>query len=178
MSEFASGVRGEAVVLGLGARGTLFALLRGGEDSRSSAEWIVLRAFNFPGGALPSPVEKGIADVRRLSGKVELPLKSLPMLVRFRDLNDPKSVEKVDPFNLATGFGGSTRLTGASIEIVPAGFWPFNSYGITGQPITTGIENRLKWLRALNGGYLDGAFAGGGPALSNILDSGEFQREI
>src|SRR5258707_10946399 len=63
-SELYVDVRGEAVALDLGQRGMLFALLKGGEDSRSGPAYIVLRAFNFPGGALPSPVEKGIGDVR------------------------------------------------------------------------------------------------------------------
>src|ERR1700732_2293982 len=39
-------VRGEAVVLDLGSRGTLFALLKADTDSRSIPESIVLRAFN------------------------------------------------------------------------------------------------------------------------------------
>ena len=58
-AEFSITVRGEAVALDLGQRGTLFALLKGGTDSRSGAEWIVLRAFNLPGGGLPRPVETG-----------------------------------------------------------------------------------------------------------------------
>jgi hypothetical protein len=59
--EFASGRdrvvshKGEAVVLDLGDRGVLFALLKEGDDSRSIPESIVLRAFNFPGGAFPGP---------------------------------------------------------------------------------------------------------------------------
>src|SRR5947209_1047839 len=43
--------RGEAVILDLGDRGTLFALLKAGTDSRSIPESIVLRAFNFEGAA-------------------------------------------------------------------------------------------------------------------------------
>jgi hypothetical protein len=61
--------RGEAVVLDLGSRGTLFALLKADTDSRSGPEWIVLRAFDFPGGSLPRPVEEGVKQVSRRSGK-------------------------------------------------------------------------------------------------------------
>jgi hypothetical protein len=167
--------RGEAVVLDLGARGTLFALLKGDTDDRSGPEWIVLRAFNFPGGSLPRPVEDGLKQVQRLSGKRDLPLTSLPLLVRFRDLDDPKTVEKVDPLDIAQSFGTGAKLVRATLEIVPAGTWPFSSYGITGEPITTGVDKRLVWLKPLKGGYLDGAFAGGGPALSNILFGGNFR---
>lgn len=173
--EFSIGVRGEAVALDLGSRGTLFALLKEGTDNRSGPDYIVLRAFNFPGGALPSPVTSGLSQVRRLSGKRELPLTSLPLLVRFRDLNDPKSVERVDPRDIGKSFGAGARLVRATLEIVPAGIWPLSWYGITGEPITTGIDERLAWLKRLKGGYLDGAFAGGGPALSNILFGGNFK---
>jgi hypothetical protein len=166
-SELYFDVRGEAVALDLGQRGMLFALLKGGVDSRSGAESIVLRAFNFPDGLLPSPVEKGIGDLRKLSGKAELPLTSLPLLVRFRDINDPMTVEKVDPLYLEKSFGPGVKLTRATLEIVPAGIWPFSWYGITGEPITTGIEKRLPWwngpfpwLRPLGGGVFVDTRAG------------------
>ena len=136
-------LRGEAVVLDLGSRGVLFALLKADTDSRSGPEWIVLRAFDFPGGSLPRPVEEGVKQVQRLSGKRELPLTSLPLLVRFRDLNDPKTVERVDPLDIGKSFGAGARLVSATLEIVPAGIWPFSSYGITGEPVTRGIEDKL-----------------------------------
>jgi hypothetical protein len=144
-AEFHIDVRGQAVALDLGERGTLFALLKAGADDRSGAEWIVLRAFNFPGGALPSPVEKGIGDVRRLSGKVELPLGSLPLLVRFRNPKDLRTVERVEPFDIEKSFGAGARLVRASLQIVPAGIWPLSWYGITGEPITNGVEDKLAW---------------------------------
>jgi hypothetical protein len=168
-------VRGEALALDFGQRGTLFALLKGDTDDRSGAEWIVLRAFNFPGGGLPRPVEQGVSEVRRLSGKVDLPLTSLPVLVRFRDINDPMTVEKLDPLNLEKSFGPGVKLTRATLEIVPAGLWPFNWLGITGEPITDSVEQKLSWLKGTRGGYLDGKFAGGGPALSNALSGGDFK---
>ncbi|MDP3703415.1 MAG: hypothetical protein Q8R78_03420 [Candidatus Omnitrophota bacterium] len=167
--------RGEAVVLDLGPRGTLFALLKADTDSRSTPETIVLRAFNFPGGVLPGPIDEGLRQLQRLSGKRELPLTSLPLLVRFRDLNDPKTVERVDPLDIGKSFGAGAKLVRATLEIVPAGVWPLSWFGITGEPITTGIDERLVWLKRLKGGYLDGAFAGGGPALSNILFGGNFK---
>jgi hypothetical protein len=138
--------RGEAVVLDLGPRGVLFALLKGGADNRSAPEWIVLRAFDFPGGSLPRPVEEGLKQVQHLSGKRELPLDSLPLLVRFRDLNVPSTVESVNPFDIARDFGAGAKLVRVTLEIVPAGIWPFSRYGITGEPITTGVEKRLTWL--------------------------------
>jgi hypothetical protein len=172
--EFQINVRGEAVALDLGQRGTLFALLKEGEDSRSGPDYIVLRAFNFPGGALPSPVEKGVSDVRKLSGRIELPLKNLPLLVRFRDINDPMTVEKVDPLDLEKSFGPGVKLTHATLEIVPAGIWPFSWYGISGEPITSNGENKLRWLRGLNGKYLHGGSSARGAPLE--LDSSDFKK--
>jgi hypothetical protein len=150
-SDLIIGYRGEAVVLDLGSRGTLFALLKAGTDSRSIPETIVFRAFNFEGGAFPgSSVEEGLSVIHRLSGKRELPLTSLPLLVRFRDMNDPMTVERVNPLNLGERFGADAKLIRATLEIVPAGIRPFNSFGITGEPITTGVNLKLKWLDHLD----------------------------
>lgn len=166
--------RGEAIALDLGECGTLFALLKGGTDSRSGPESIVLRAFDFPGGHI-GPIDDGLLKLQRLSGKRELSFTSLPLLVRFRDINDPKTVEKVDPFDLQKLFGPGVRLTRATLEIVPAGIWPFRWYGITGEPLTDSLEKKLVWLKGTRGGYLDGKFAGGGPALLNLLHGGDFK---
>jgi hypothetical protein len=159
-SELSVGFRGEAVALDLGDRGTLFALLKEGSDNRSIPQSIVLRAFNFDGGAFPgSTVEAGQEKLRQLSGKRDLPLTSLPMLVRFRDLNNPMTVEKVDPLDIGKSFGAGARLMRASLEIVPVGIWPLNLVGVTGERTTSVIESRLPWLVKLRGGYLDGGFS-------------------
>jgi len=180
-AQFSIDVRGEAVILDLGPRGTLFALLKADTDSRSGPEFMVLRAFNFPGGALPSPVASGLQQVRHLSGKRELALTSLPLLVRFRDPNDPKTVERVDPLDLETGFGAGVKLVHADLEIVSAGIWPFNRIGVTGEPITTGIETRLSWLPQ----YYDLKFDGqryetisSQARFANSLSSGAFKSGI
>jgi hypothetical protein len=172
--------RGEAVVLDLGSRGALFALLKEDIDSRSGPEWIVLRAFNFSGGSLPRPVEEGVRQLKRLSGQRELPLTSLPLLVRFRDLKDPKTVEKVDPLDIGKSFGAGARLIRATLEIVPAGIWPLNSYGVTGEPITRGIEQRLTWLSKHYDFKLDGQRFERTTSplkLANSLASGAFKIE-
>jgi hypothetical protein len=136
-------VRGEAIALDLGDRGTLFALVSAGLDGRSGPEWIVLRAFDFDG--MPSPVEEGIKQVLRLSGKRELPPDRLPKLVRFRDPSDLRSVEWVNPLNIGDRFGADAKLVRVTLEIVPTGIWPLNDYGITGEPLTSGIESKLAW---------------------------------
>lgn len=122
----ASGVRGEAVTLDLGARGLLFAILKAGKDSSYRPEYIAVQVL----------VRRDLEDadiitrVRNLRGKAEVPLDKLWMLVRFRDIGDPKSVEAVDPNDLAKNFGTGVKLMRATIEM-------------TDDPVTTGIEKLL-----------------------------------
>ncbi len=85
-----------------------------------------------------------------MTGTKALSFAELPILVRFRDINDPTSVERVDPDNLAASFGPGVTLVNASIEIVSSGFWPFRALGLSGTPVTTGIEKRLVGLPALS----------------------------
>lgn len=175
-AEFSAQVRGEAVVLDLGTRGTVFALLKEGVDVHSGAEYIVFRAFGFPGGAFPSPITYGLQQARQLSGQRDLPLTSLPLLVRFLDIDDPNTAEQVDPLDFERSFGPGAKLVHATLEIVSAGIWPMNWIGITGEPITAEINRKLKWLDRLRGGYLNGHFAGGGPRLSDGLSGADFER--
>lgn len=148
-SEWHSSVRGEAVAVDLGDRGILFSLLKQGSDSRSSADEIALKAFGFMEGPIIYPVDKRLSWIsslgKRIGARADVPFYNLPMLVRFRDINDPKTVESVDPEDLAASFGEGVKLVGATIEITDA-------------PITIGIEKRLRWLpnRKKVIGYLGG----------------------
>lgn len=127
-NNYAAVVKGEAIPLDLGDRGTAFVLLTRGKDPNSNPDSIVLHTFPDyfkylkPGGMIPG--------VRGLSGKVNLPLTRLPMIVRFTDINDPKSVEEVDPEHMDKTFGPGVKITRASLEI-------------TKDPISTGIEKRF-----------------------------------
>lgn len=77
-----------------------------------------------------------LAAVSRLGGwfdsaSAELPRESWPLMVRFRDLGDPTSVERVEP-----------EAVGIRRIVVET----------TGDAVTTGIERRLGWLtRSLKG---------------------------
>lgn len=173
-AEFSVSVRGQALQLDLGKPGILFVLLREGADFRSAPEWIVLSSFGLGEGGMPRPVDDGIRQIRKLSGKVDLPLTNLPLLVRFRGLNAPTTVERVNPLDLEPNFGAGAKLVRATLEIVPAGIWPFNNYGFTGEPITIGIEKSLPWLKNLKGGYLGGGFTSRDAPLG--LHGGNFER--
>ena len=124
------GMFGQATIVEL-AGGPLFILLkmpRAG-DSLDVAATYALRPQTPDRGQ----VEDYVAAVGALGGwsggaKAELPRKDWPMMVRFRDLNDPKSVEEVRP-----------EAIGVKRILVET----------TGDDVTTGIEGRLGWLKEL-----------------------------
>jgi hypothetical protein len=159
-------IKGEAIAVDLGARGLFFVLLVA--SSRGSAvpdvPAMVVKEFKLA----PSVGSLKVEDLRRLaktSTRVELPLASLPMLVRFRSRDDPTSVEQVDPSNLEKHFGPGVRLVRARIET-------------TRDPITTGIEKRLTWLPNIErrSGALDGTRFPGTNDLRSNLGSLAFRR--
>lgn len=135
-SGVSSSVRGEAVVVELPG-GPLFVLLQV-PDAGSPLQAIVPDALL---GRQSSGPDEVMADTARLGSiwfseyKAELPRRrnngfqasdnGWPLMVRFRDLNDPKSVEKVDPDAI-----GVKRIV---VET-------------TGDDVTTGIKERLGWL--------------------------------
>jgi len=56
-----------------------------------------------------------------------------PMMVRFGDLDDPTSVELINPDDLAASFGEGVTLKRITVQL-------------TDDPVTTGIEERLGWF--------------------------------
>lgn len=128
-------VRGEAVSVDLPDGKVLFALLRSREsvDAASGYAYKALRPAQHRGDY--AFIER-TKELKRMRGTGLLPRDAYPMLVTFGDLNDPTSVVRVDPDNLAGVFGEGVALRRITVEI-------------TGDPVTTGIENQLKWFRDL-----------------------------
>lgn len=150
-----SGVQGEAVAVDLGPRGTMFALLTGrtrdGTPGWPEAHHMLTKVMApelWAPGKMPD--RERVSRVGQMSGTREVPAEFIPFLVRFRDEKDPKSVEAVDPANLAASFGPGVMLSGVTIEMVSAGTWPLSLFGIGGEPVTRGIEGRLGWLDHLD----------------------------
>ncbi|MGB3806614.1 MAG: hypothetical protein WA936_05395 [Erythrobacter sp.] len=139
-SQIYRSVRGEAVAVDLPNGRTLFALLR----SESDIEWAeTIVAYVAP------PVEKSEDEEPRfdhmlaLEGAVEIPRtfpayawieerSAYPMLVTFGDIDEPTSVEQVNPDDLTAAFGEGYALERITVEI-------------TDDWVTTGIEGRLGW---------------------------------
>lgn len=137
---FDCGERGEAVVVDLGAKGLLFVLLNP-DPSRprvSGSPWGLLEEAHQklydPGGLSAAAFDRMAASRDIASFAAE----QMPMMVRFRDVGDPKSVELVDPAHLDASFGPGIEFSKATVAI-------------TDDPVTTGIETLLPWLPGLKG---------------------------
>lgn len=115
-------VRGEAVAIDIAPGQTLFALLTPPDARWGDTSWYQAELIN-------NAVREGAAD----GPSVTLPPQLYPLLVTFRDIRDPKSVERVDPAALDKSFGPSVTLRRITVVV-------------TDEPVTTGIEKRLEWL--------------------------------
>ncbi|WP_298470381.1 hypothetical protein [uncultured Erythrobacter sp.] len=135
-------MRGEAVAVDLPDGQVLFALLRS-ESSVDAGNWYAFKGIEgrAPGGQPGSP-ERARA-LMRTSRAGDLWPRDYPMLVTFADLDDPTSVERVDPKDLAATFGEGASLKRIGVEF-------------TGEPVTIGIVQRLGWLPDYYGKMLDG----------------------
>lgn len=165
-----SSVRGEAVVVDL-PDGPLFVLLEV-PDAGPPLQAIVPDALL---GRRSSGPDEVMADTAKLGStwfseyKADLPRhrdngfeqsdNGWPLMVRFRNLNDPKSVERVDPDTV-----GVKRIR---LET-------------TSDDVTTGIEKRLGWLHN-EGQTLDfnsGPSFSRSPLLAQMLYQRMFSTEI
>lgn len=83
---------------------------------------------------------------------------ALPDLVTFADIKNPASVMPVDPNDLSATLGPGVKWHKITLEIVSPGLWPLTLFGITGEPLTNGIEKKLPWFAGHKGTL------GGGPS--------------
>ena len=133
---FGSSATGEAVVVDLGDGRFLFSLL-------NNAATLPFKPFieHYKGD------NTGIDVLRTLRSEkpsTELEIEQLPMLVTFSNLSDPKSVRKVNPYNLAATFGSGIKLDNVKLEI-------------TDEPVTKGaVDPVLRWLSDVGDWMLDG----------------------
>jgi hypothetical protein len=161
-----SGVFGEAVVVDL-PDGPLFVLLQvpdAGPPLQDIVPHALLgRSSDGPDGVMADGAKLGSTWFSEY--RAELPRtrdngprvsgNNWPMMVRFGDINDPKSVERVGPDAI-----GVTRIL---LET-------------TSDDVTTGIEKRIAWLVPLKGNYLHGGFTSRGAPLG--LAGNNFSTEI
>lgn len=149
--------KGEAVVVDLGKRGVLFALLRGGRSGQDYGYQIVFDAFPYRENAVLS--SRGIDYYSHLvAGPVTLTPEQYPMFVRFHDLQDPKTVEvlsvpnsahaqeKAATKNVEDALGSGVQIRSVTIQM-------------TDDPVTTEVKKYMptyepqaeymKWFNSL-----------------------------
>jgi hypothetical protein len=126
-SHFGGDMRGCAITVDLGERGLLFVVNSRPflEDPKThllafpklaSLNMLPFVAYRLPQDYDPS---SGLAAVRELQtkqGSVEIPPDGLPMVVRFRNINDGDTLEELDPRDLAAAYGAGARLARARFE--------------------------------------------------------------
>ncbi|MEM5492082.1 hypothetical protein [Hoeflea sp. AS16] len=146
---------GEAVVLEVAPGRYLFALLKGLPCATN------VFFFDEP----PVETAQRLADMR---ASRELSPKQYPLLVTFADNDNPASVARVDPTDLAASFGPGYALT--SIKMA-----------ITDETVTKGrVEAVLGWLGEYYDKHLDGnrlATVNAENRFANSLASGAFDTE-
>lgn len=92
-------------------------------------------AFYQPGMqiGLPYSQQKAALDqLLRQSGLRDAPFTVLPELVRFRDINDPHTLVRVSPYDLAASFGPGVKLKRVILQL-------------TDDPVTPPPENWPQW---------------------------------
>ncbi|HET6407094.1 MAG TPA: hypothetical protein VFG14_04375 [Chthoniobacteraceae bacterium] len=159
-------VEGEAVMIDLGSRGKLFALLYSPQN-RDYAAGIA------PSVLLPVLIDRrgtaaawgnNLRALKKVRGSAALNLHQYPLLVRFRDIRDPRTVVRVLPNDLASHFGPGVRLRGINIQI-------------SEDPITQGIASHLPWWEHFRSTQFDGDPLVRSKELANNLNRLAFKQE-
>jgi hypothetical protein len=132
-------MRGDATTVDLGGGQFLFAVL-GYHGSKQCTGLIALKLLGDEKLYWSTDSFKR-AQAARGRGPITLPQQLYPVFLRFRDIKDWATVERVDPDDLAKSFGSGVRLVRVTIEI-------------TDDPVTRGIRNVLPWLSGKRVGYL------------------------
>lgn len=158
-------VHGQAIPVDLGQRGVLFVLLRGDPTRKRSYPDMapLLVGLVMPGRPQGMSFGEALAIVARHQGEVDVPCEPLPMMVRFGDIANPKTVERVDPCDLAKSLGSGVRLARATIAV-------------TDERPTAGIEAWLPWLTPLHGNNLNGQPYTFTRDLAASLSAGDFRK--
>ena len=136
---------GEAVAVDLPGGRTLFALLSGSDGDVDYGKRIADRTGLW---RLDKPLAIGtIMGLYPDAPKTEKLTYSsaLPMLVTFKDINDPTSVERVDPDNFGTNFGVGYRLKLITVQV-------------TDESVTLDIGKRLEAVGILPDRSIDNEF--------------------
>jgi len=144
------------------------------EVERSDQRWVLIAQgrYVFEAYGHYKWDEDAWSGRTKMQGPIELKPPLIPTLVTFSDLSDPKTARVVyatgpivrdqilsngrQPRIVGQGvlfdelgnvFGPGYRFRRATIQMVSAGAWPLNIFGLSGEPITHAIEGRVVGLR-------------------------------
>jgi hypothetical protein len=106
-------VRGEATVVDLGEGRYLFALLKGARAARAFAVFGDGRSYC----RWNKEQDAAVASSKPRRDSLSCRRAHRPLLVTFADINDPASVQRVDPDDLAASFGPGYALTTITLAI-------------------------------------------------------------
>lgn len=159
---------GEAIPLSLSNGETVFAVLRGPETDllnllRQVFVGLVSRPEFKQGGRTFYDLGKQHRFLMSTKPSAELAIEQVPLLVRFEDVRNPLTVEKVDPADLSRD-GGGYRLRRVIVAV-------------TDEPITTGIAKHLPWVNTIKNASLDGSEHFSNRTLTNNLTLTSFKSE-
>jgi hypothetical protein len=129
-----SKVTGEAVVVDLGGGKYLFALLSGSHGLKGGAANIA--SFAFWGVDKAVGTAEGLRFLKGLpvGTNTELKTENYPLLVTFSNINDPSTVQKVDPEILAESLGPHVLLRNIRLEMTTEEMGPGK------------LDRLLKWI--------------------------------
>jgi hypothetical protein len=147
---------GEAVAVDVAPGKTLFALLTGQDgyvDYAGNGVSTIFRVMDSDGGQKGGPHE-----IWPKAPVIREPITDpVPMLVSFRDIKDPTSVERLAPDALDKAFGPGVRLKRITVQA-------------TDDDVTVGIGVRLSWLKFYYNRQLDGHRYNDSQNFSNSLN--------
>ena|SRR6218665_155789 len=151
--------KGEAVVVDLGERGVLFALLSGPSSGSDHDVWVILRAFpsSCPEGAVSKCSIRYYSNIKTPETKM-LDLNNYPTFVKFKDTAEPLSVEIVSKYaerSMPDGYGGEARsikeVFGSGVSIKSVKIEVTKDIARNGE-----LARVLPWLKNIKGRYLHG----------------------
>ncbi|MCZ4288703.1 hypothetical protein [Hoeflea alexandrii] len=166
-------VTGEAVVVDLGSSASrpryLFALMKGAGTTEYMGSVAAASLSGRKGRVIDEDLFGQIKNRQGAAAKpIAVPRFQYPLLVTFADINDPASVARVDPDDLAAHFGPGYALSSITLAI-------------TDEPVTKGrVEAVLGWLGEYYDKHLDGnrlETVNAENRFANSLASGAFDTE-
>jgi hypothetical protein len=137
--------RGDALFVDLGGGRNVVALLAVGTDPTAldATNYIAMRSFFAAGRRVQ------FRDMKKTTAMspVQVPAENAPLLVTFKDTNDPASMRRLTTDNAQELLGPGIKIRSMTVSTVPNGYWPLDIGGALGEPVTRGIEAKLSWLK-------------------------------